>query len=112
MKKIECIVRPSISEKVREALTAGGVLGMTVIDVTGAGRQKGFTEKYRVSEVTINLLPKVKFELIVKNEDTSKVVGLILGSARTGEIGDGKIFVSNIEETYRIRTGEIGDEAL
>ncbi len=112
MKKIECIVRPSMSDKVREALTAGGILGMTVTEVTGAGRQKGFTEKYRGSEVTINLLPKVKFEMVVKDENVPKVVDTILETAKTGEIGDGKIFVSTVEEAYRIRTGEKGEEAL
>lgn len=112
MKKIECMVRPSMAGNVREALTAGGILGMTVTDVTGAGRQKGFTEKYWVSEVTINLLPKVKFDVVVKDEDVQKAVDIILEAARTGEIGDGKIFVSTIEETYRIRTGEKGEDAL
>ncbi|MFQ5976295.1 MAG: P-II family nitrogen regulator [Candidatus Hydrothermarchaeales archaeon] len=112
MKKIECMVRPSMAGNVRKALTAGGILGMTVTDVTGAGRQKGFTEKYRVSEVTINLLPKVKFEVVVKDEDVQKAVDIILEAARTGEIGDGKIFVSTVEETYRIRTGEKDEEAL
>jgi len=112
MKKIECIVRPSMSEKVREALTAGGILGMTVTEVTGAGKQKGFTEKYRGSEVTINLLPKVNFEVVVTDENVQKAVDIILKTARTGEIGDGKIFVSTVEEAYRIRTGEKGEEAL
>ncbi len=112
MKKIECIVRPSMSDKVRKALTAGGILGMTVTEVTGAGRQKGFTEKYRGSEVTINLLPKVKFEMVVKDENVPKVVDTILEAAKTGEIGDGKIFVSFVDEAYRIRTGEKGEEAV
>jgi nitrogen regulatory protein PII len=113
MKKIECIIRPGKLEDVKSALSKEGILGMTISEVFGAGRQKGFTEKYRGSEVTINLLPKTKIEIFAKDEDVKKIMGIILESARTEEIGDGKIFVMNaVEQVVRIRTGDSGEKAL
>lgn len=112
MKKVECIIRPTKLVEVQKALTGAGILGITVTDVTGCGRQKGFTEQYRVSEVTVNLLPKVKLEIVVKDEDVPKVVNIIVSSARTGEIGDGKVFVLPVEEVVRIRTGQKGKTAI
>ncbi|MBI5399230.1 P-II family nitrogen regulator [Candidatus Saganbacteria bacterium] len=113
MKKIECFIRPEKLEEVKMALTRAGIVGLTVSEVFGAGRQKGFVEKYRVSEVTVNLLPKVKIELFLKDQDVNKVLRVIVTAARTGEVGDGKIFVSDaIERVVRIRTGEENEAAL
>jgi nitrogen regulatory protein P-II 1 len=112
MKKIECILRPGKLEEVKEALNQSGVHGMTVMQVMGCGLQKGRKEVYRGTELTINLLPKVKIENIVKDSQVEEVIALIRQSALTGQIGDGKIFVSSVENAVRIRTGETGDSAL
>ena len=112
MKKIEAIIKPFKMEDVREALAEIGVEGMTVSEVKGFGRQKGHTEIYRGSEYTVDFLPKVKLEIVLSDERVEKAVGVIVQAAKTGKIGDGKIFVSNIEEAIRIRTGESGLDAI
>ncbi|MCE5329468.1 P-II family nitrogen regulator [bacterium] len=112
MKKIECIIRPEKLDEVKDALNEAGILGMTVTDVLGCGRQKGRKEVYRGVEYTLNLLPKVKIETIVKDEDVEKIAGIIIETAKTGSIGDGKIFISTIDDAYRIRTGESGEKAV
>lgn len=112
MKKIECIVRPGKLEDVKEALNKFGVHGMTVMQVMGCGLQKGRKEVYRGTELTINLLPKVKLEVVVRDQKADAVVDLIRKSAMTGEIGDGKIFVSPVDTAVRIRTGETGEAAI
>jgi nitrogen regulatory protein PII len=112
MKRIECIIRPIRFEAVKEALNEIGVYGMTVTDVRGFGRQQGHTEKYRGSTYTINLLPKLKIEVVVPDERVEEVVATLLEAARTGEIGDGKIFIAEVLDAVRIRTGERGESAL
>ncbi len=112
MKKIEAIIKPFKLEDVKNALTRIGIQGMTAIEVRGFGRQRGHTELYRGSEYRIDFLPKVKIELITDDEMAPQVVRQIETVARTGKIGDGKIFVSTIDEVIRIRTGERGKEAL
>jgi len=112
MKKIECIIRPGKLEEVKEALNSHGVHGMTVMQVMGCGLQKGRKEIYRGTELTINLLPKVKVEVVVRDHDASEVVGLIRQAALTGAIGDGKIFISTVDDAVRIRTGETGEGAI
>ncbi len=113
MKKIECFIRPEKLEEVKVALTKAGIVGLTVSEVFGAGRQKGFVEKYRVSEVTVNLLPKIKIELYLKDQDVDKVIKILVVAAKTGEVGDGKIFVSDaVERVIRIRTGDENEAAL
>jgi len=112
MKRIECVIRPIRFEAVKEALNEIGVYGMTVTDVRGFGRQQGHTEKYRGSTYTINLLPKIKIEVVVPDERVEEVVGAIIEAARTGEIGDGKIFIAEVLDAVRIRTGERGEAAL
>lgn len=112
MKKIEAIIKPFKLEEVKEALTAAGIHGMTVSEVKGFGRQKGHTEIYRGSEYTVDFLPKVKLETVVEDEDAESVVDTIVKAAATGKIGDGKVFVSTIEEAVRIRTGEKGADAI
>jgi nitrogen regulatory protein P-II 1 len=112
MKKIEAIIRHFKLEEVKDALTEVGVHGMTVSEVRGFGRQKGHKEHYRGAEYTVDFLPKAKMEIVVSDEQSQDVIDTILRTARTGQIGDGKIFVSNIAEMVRIRTGETGDEAL
>ncbi len=112
MKKIEAIIQPHKLEEVKEALKAAGVDGMTISEVHGHGRQKGHTETYRGSEYKIDLRPKIKIELVLLEADLDRVVGVIMESARSGKIGDGKIFVSTIDEAYRIRNGETGTGAL
>jgi nitrogen regulatory protein P-II 1 len=112
MKKIEAIIQPHKLEEVKEALKGAGVDGMTISEVHGHGRQKGHTEVYRGSEYKIDLRPKIKIELVLQDSDLDRVVGVITESARSGKIGDGKIFVSTIEEVYRIRNGERGTGAL
>ncbi len=112
MKKIEAIVKPFKIEEVKNALTKIGVQGMTVTEVKGFGRQKGHTESYRGTEYTIDFLPKSKIELIVVDEQLTQVVETIQRAAKTGKIGDGKIFVSPVEEVIRIRTGERGKDAI
>ena len=112
MKKIEAIIKPFKLDDVKEALTEIGVIGMTVTEVRGFGRQKGHTELYRGSEYTIDFLPKVKVEVVVGDAALNSVVEAITKAARTGEIGDGKIFVYNLESATRIRTGEKGESAV
>jgi len=112
MKKIECIIKPFKLEDVKTAITDLGITGMTVSEVKGFGRQKGHTELYRGSEYQVEFLPKVKVELVVPAEKVDQVIQGILEGGRTGQIGDGKIFVFDALETVRIRTGEKGREAL
>ena len=112
MKLIKAIIKPFKLEEVKDALSEIGVEGMTVSEVKGFGRQKGHTEIYRGSEYTVDFLPKVKIEIAVVDDLVSKVIDSIVGSAQTGKIGDGKIFILPIEEAVRIRTGEKGDEVL
>ncbi|MCX6381589.1 MAG: P-II family nitrogen regulator [Armatimonadetes bacterium] len=112
MKKVEAYIRPHKLDEVKEALSEIGVVGMTVADVRGYGRQRGRTEKYRGNTYIVNLLPKIKIEIVVSDDRAEDVVEAILASAQTGEIGDGKIFVSEVEEAVRIRTGERGEIAL
>jgi len=112
MKKIEAIVRPHKMEDIREALLEIGIKGMTIIEVRGIGRQKGHKEMYRGSEYHIGFLPKMKFEVVVADQMLEKTLQTILKVAKTGEIGDGKIFVSTIDEVIRVRTEESGESAL
>ncbi|MBM3835269.1 MAG: P-II family nitrogen regulator [Verrucomicrobia bacterium] len=112
MKKIEAIIKPFKLEDVKEALAGTGVEGMTVSEVKGFGRQKGHTEIYRGSEYTVDFLPKIKIELVLSDNQVSSAVDAIIKAAKTGKIGDGKIFVSAIESATRIRTGETGDDAV
>ncbi|MEW6511088.1 MAG: P-II family nitrogen regulator [Bacteroidota bacterium] len=112
MKKIEAIVRPHKLEEVRESLMEAGIKGMTILEVRGLGRQKGHTEIYRGSEYQIGFVPKVKFELVVSEKLLDTAVEAILKASKTGEIGDGKIFVSTIDEAIRVRTHEVGETAL
>lgn len=112
MRKIEAYIKPFKIDEVKEALMEIGVGGMTVTEVKGFGRQKGHTELYRGSEYKVDFLPKVKIEVVVKDGDVERVVDAILKTARTGQIGDGKIFVMQVEDAVRIRTGESGEEVL
>ena len=112
MKKIEAVVKPFKVEDVKDALTEIGVEGMTISEVKGFGRQKGHSEIYRGSEYTVDFLPKVKFEIVVPEERAQRAVDAIVRAARTGKIGDGKVFVSDVEQAVRIRTDERGTEAL
>lgn len=112
MKKIEAIIKPFKLDDVREALSDIGVAGMTSIEVKGFGRQKGHTELYRGAEYVIDFLPKVKIEVVVKDDQLDACLEAITNAARTGKIGDGKIFVTTVERVIRIRTGEEGDEAI
>ena len=112
MKKIEAVIKPFKLDEVRDALAEVGVEGMTVSEVKGFGRQKGHTEIYRGSEYTVDFLPKIKLEVVVADENSEASIGAITKAANTGKIGDGKIFVSDIEGAIRIRTEEKGEEAL
>ncbi len=112
MKRIEAVIKPFKLEDVKEALTEAGITGMTVSDVKGYGRQQGHSELYRGAEYVVDFLPKIKLDLIVNSEDVDKVTKIISESAKTGKIGDGKIFVSSIEKIIRIRTGEEDEEAI
>ncbi len=112
MKKIEAVVRHFKLEEVKEALIEAGVQGMTVTEVRGFGRQKGHKEQYRGAEYSVDFLPKVKLEVIVAEDQAKPVIEAIVRTARTGQIGDGKIFVTDLSETVRIRTGESGTEAI
>src|ERR1700759_1723912 len=111
MKKIEAVIKPFKLDEVKEALQELGVLGMTVIEAKGYGRQKGQTELYRGAEYVVDFLPKIKIEIVVADEDLNRAVEAVAQSARTGRIGDGKIFVSDILDAMRIRTGEVGADA-
>jgi len=112
MKKIEAIIKPFKLDDVKKALNDLGVQGMTVTEVKGFGRQKGHLEFYRGAEYDINFVPKIKIEIVIPDPLVGQAISLILDKAKTGEIGDGKIFVSNIEEIIRIRTGEKGETAV
>jgi nitrogen regulatory protein PII len=112
MKKIEAIIKPFKLEEVKDALAEVGIEGMTVSEVKGFGRQKGHTEIYRGSEYTVDFLPKIKLEVVICDERLDAAVAAIVKSAKTGKIGDGKVFVSNIEEAVRIRTDEKGEAAV
>jgi nitrogen regulatory protein PII len=112
MKKIEAIIKPFKLEDVKAALTALGIQGMTVAEVKGFGRQKGHTEIYRGSEYTVDFLPKVKIEIVVADAQANAAVDAIATAAKTGKIGDGKIFVSAVDNAVRIRTGETGEQAV
>ena len=112
MKKIEAIIKPFKLEEVKDGLQEIGVVGMTVTEVKGFGRQKGHTEIYRGSEYTVDFLPKLKLEIIVDDSMVKDAVDAIINKAKTGKIGDGKIFVSNVENAIRIRTEEIGKDAI
>ena len=112
MKKIESVVRHYKLEDIKSALTAAGVLGMTVCEVRGFGRQRGHKETYRGAEYTVDFMPKVKIEVVVDDDKCEETISAICESARTGQIGDGKVFVSSLEQVVRIRTGETGTEAI
>jgi nitrogen regulatory protein PII len=112
LKKVESIVRPHLLDAVKNALQEVGIVGMTVTEVKGFGRQKGHTETYRGSEYRVDFLPKVKVEVAVPNQLAEQAVDAIVKTARTGKFGDGKVFVTAIEDCIRIRTGERGDQAL
>ena len=112
MRKIEAIIKPFKLDEVKEALHAIGIQGMTVTEVKGFGRQKGHTELYRGAEYVVDFLPKIKIEIAIGDDLVDKAVGAIVEAANTGRIGDGKIFVTNLEEVVRIRTGERGPDAV
>ena len=112
MKKNEAVIRHFKLEEVKDALNEAGVSGMTVSEVRGFGRQRGHKETYRGAEYTVDFLPKLKLEIVVADDDVQKVVDTIIQNARTGETGDGKIFVSDLEQVIRIRTGELGNDAI
>jgi nitrogen regulatory protein P-II 1 len=112
MKKIEAIIKPFKLDEVKEALQGVGIQGITVTEAKGFGRQKGHTELYRGAEYVVDFLPKVKLEIVVADEMVTKAVEAIQNAARTGRIGDGKIFISTVEQAIRIRTGESGTDAL
>jgi nitrogen regulatory protein P-II 1 len=112
MKLITAVIKPFKLDEVREALSEIGVTGLTVTEVKGFGRQKGHTEMYRGAEYVVDFLPKIKIELVVASEDLDRVIDTVINSARTGKIGDGKIFVTPIEQTVRIRTGETNEDAI
>ena len=112
MKQIEAIIKPFKLDEVKEALTKMGIQGMTITEVKGFGRQKGHTELYRGAEYSVDFLPKVKIQILVPEDKASQVVDTIVKTARTGKIGDGKIFIVPVEEVIRIRTGEKGTDAI
>ena len=112
MKMVSAIIKPFKLDEVREALSGMGVQGITVTEVKGFGRQKGHTELYRGAEYVVDFLPKVKVEVVVKDDDLERCIDAIVKAAKTGKIGDGKIFVTSVEQVVRIRTGETGKEAL
>jgi nitrogen regulatory protein P-II 1 len=112
MRKVEAIIKPFKLDEVKEALNEVGIQGITVSEVKGFGRQKGHTELYRGAEYVVDFIPKIKMEIIVSDEVAAKVVEVIANAAKTGRIGDGKIFVTAVDEVVRIRTGERGEDAL
>ncbi len=112
MKKIEAIIRPGKLEDIKEALNKYNVQGLTISQVMGCGHQKGRKEYYRGTEVTMNLLPKIKLEIVIKDESLEDVLAIISKEAKTGEVGDGKVFIYNVENAIRIRTGEQGEAAI
>ena len=112
MKKIEAIIKPFKLDEVKEALQEAGVQGLSVVEVKGFGRQKGHTELYRGAEYVVDFLPKVKIEVVLPDDQVERAVAAIVDAAKTDKIGDGKIFVSPVEQAIRIRTGEFGDDAI
>ena len=112
MKLVSAIIKPFKLQEVREALVNSGIEGLTITEVKGYGRQKGHTEMYRGAEYSVDTLPKIKLDILVEDENMSNVVDVITKTANTGKIGDGKIFISNIEDVIRIRTGETGSDAI
>ncbi len=112
MKKIEAVIKPFKLEDVKEALVEAGISGMTVSEVKGYGRQQGHTELYRGAEYVVDFLPKIKIDLVVNDDQVDEIIKLITDNAKTGKIGDGKIFVTNVEKAVRIRTGETDSEAV
>lgn len=112
MKKVEAIIKPFKLDEVKDKLNEIGVRGITVSEVKGFGRQKGHTELYRGAEYVVDFLPKIKMEIVVSDDQVEDVVGTILKTAQTGRIGDGKIFITNLQDTVRIRTGERGEDAI
>ena len=112
MKKVEAVIRHFKLEDVKNALSEQGISGMTITEVGGFGRQKGHTEMYRGTEYAVDFVPKVKLEVVVSDDNLKNVIDTVMRSAQTGQIGDGKIFVTDLAETIRIRTGETGEEAL
>jgi len=112
MKKIEAIIQPFKLDSVKDALKSAGIDGITVFEVRGHGRQKGHTEIYRNQEYTVDFVPKVKMEIVVADANLDRVIGILSEGARTGKIGDGKIFISTIDEAIRIRNGDKGEEAI
>lgn len=112
MKKIEAVIKPFKLEEVKEALSALGIEGMTVSEVKGFGRQKGHTEIYRGSEYTVDFLPKIKVEVVLADEQVEEAVQAVIKAAKTGKIGDGKVFITPVENAIRIRTGELGEQAV
>ncbi len=112
MKKVEAYIKPFKLDEVKEALMEVGVGGMSVIEVKGFGRQRGHTELYRGSEYKVDFLPKLRVEVVAKDEDVERIVKAIVSAARTGQIGDGKIFISEVDDAIRVRTGESGEEVL
>ena len=112
MQKIEAVIQPSKLDAVKDALVEAGISGITIFEARGHGRQKGHTEFYRGREYAVDLLPKIKLELVVTDDIVEKAIQAIIGAARTGRIGDGKIFISSVEEVIRIRTGEKGEAAV
>jgi len=112
MKRVEAVIKPFKLEDVKEALSGAGISGMTVSDVKGYGRQQGHSELYRGAEYVVDFLPKIKLDIVISEEQVDEVVALISEAARTGKIGDGKIFVSSVEKIVRIRTGEEDEEAI
>ena len=112
MKKIEAVIKPFKLDEVKEALQEIGIQGLSVVEAKGFGRQKGHTELYRGAEYVVDFLPKVKIELVISDDQTDAVIEAIVSAAKTGKIGDGKIFVSSVEQAIRIRTGEDGADAL
>ncbi|MCG3112253.1 MAG: P-II family nitrogen regulator [Candidatus Manganitrophus sp.] len=112
MKKVEAVIKPFKLEEVKKALSDIGIYGMTITEVKGFGRQKGHKEQYRGAEYTIEFVPKIKVEIALSDEDEEKVVATIMAAAKTGSIGDGKIFITSLSDAVRIRTGESGEAAL
>ena len=112
MKKVEAIIKPFKLDEVKEALQDAGIQGLSVLEVKGFGRQKGHTEMYRGTEYAVDFVPKIKIEVVVKDSDLDQAVDTIVQSAKTGEVGDGKVFVTPVAQAVRIRTGETGDDAL
>jgi len=112
MKKIEAIVRPHKLDAVQDALSEAGFRGLTITEVRGYGRQKGHSEIYRGSEYSVNFVPKIKVELVCTDDNVEKAITIIVANAKTGEVGDGKIFVMPVDEAIRVRTNEVGDDAI